>query len=260
MRSDSWGAQAPVKTVNMSHGVGHVFRIGGDRPTVVVPRRVIKPDTPAVDWRAVWSRYEADNCAETLRGVSTLLGYAPDTLWRSGAVIRRDGWVCWPMFDGQSRIIGIRTRQAVASGAAKRAVRGSHAGLFVPRVPVDVCAFDLLVEGPTDMAACLQLGVNAIGRPSNTGGVDHLCEYLSRRNVARPVVVVADRDVDKTRPDGTTFNPGMDGATALQSALFKRLGLQAPVIFPPLGAKDMRAALLAGCTAHALQSVLRMAR
>jgi hypothetical protein len=123
----------------------------------------------------------------------------------------------FPMCDGRGEIVGIRTR---SDRGAKRAIAGSRSGLFVPDRwlddgPIYVC------EGPTDCAALLTLGLNAVGRAScNEGGR----ELLAMRN-GRSYVIVADND-----------KVGIDGARRLAALLGG-----APMIRPPDGFKDVRA-------------------
>lgn len=134
----------------------------------------------------------------------------------------------FPMRDGSSRIIGIRLRYP---NGEKRSVRGSRNGLFIPMSqpshPLFIC------EGPTDAAAALTIGLFAIGRPSCSGGAAHLYHAVKERRIRR-AIIVADNDSDKPRPDGTTFNPGFDGA----SRLADELGIPSCLLLLP--AKDIR--------------------
>ena len=57
--------------------------------------------------------------------------------------------------------------------------RGGREGLFIPR-DLDPAAGLWVVEGPTDCAALLGLGIEAVGRPSCSGGMRHLAG-LARR-------------------------------------------------------------------------------
>ena len=52
-----------------------------------------------------------------------------------------------------------------------------------------------IVEGPSDVAAGITLGLCVVGRPSNIGGVDLLAQLL--RNVHRKIIVIAERDQKK---------------------------------------------------------------
>ncbi|MDI6450226.1 DUF3987 domain-containing protein [Anaerobaca lacustris] len=97
--------------------------------------------------------------------------------------------------------IGIRRR--FPSGG-KAAVKGSQTGLFVP---LDLIAEGplLIVEGESDLAAALDLGFSAIGRPNCTAMVRMTVEFA---RLYREVVVVGDND-----------EPGHRGADAGLAAL-----------------------------------------
>ena len=145
------------------------------------------------------------------------------------------GWygnVTWPMRDENDKVIGIRVR---ASDGKKWCVPGSRTGVFWPENIDDVDVL-LLSEGPTDTAALLTLDYAAAGRPSCSGGVEILKAKLSRRK--RYVVVVADNDEAKLRPDGSEFFPGQEGACKTAEALSKYTkGIK--IVVPPVY-KDVR--------------------
>jgi hypothetical protein len=130
----------------------------------------------------------------------------------------------FPMFTPDGQIIGFRLRTPTGK---KYSMTGGKEGLFIPRE----LQFDqrrlLICEGPTDTAACLDLGMDAIGRPSCLGAVKMTVAFV-RQNWPLDVVVVADSDV-----------PGQRGAAVLASAL---LGVARTVriIEPPAGIKDVR--------------------
>jgi phage/plasmid primase-like uncharacterized protein len=123
----------------------------------------------------------------------------------------------FPMRDGKGGIIGIRLRKM---NGEKRAVTGSHNGLFIPGLPP--AAQCLVCEGPTDTAAALSVGSFAIGRPSCSAGVLQLAEAVRRLRFQR-VVIVADCD-----------GPGLRGATTLA------LHIPVPCCVLALPCKDMR--------------------
>lgn len=70
------------------------------------------------------------------------------------------------------------------------AIAKSKRGLNIP------CDFDqrtdpvFVVEGASDVAACVTLGLTAVGRPSNRSGVDQLTELLC----GREIIVVGEND------------------------------------------------------------------
>lgn len=105
----------------------------------------------------------------------------------------------FPMFDGYGNRIGIRLRNLEGR---KWAVTGSQAGIFIPNTRPEPRMF--VVEGPTDTAAALTIGLYAVGRPSCSGGVPHIVDHVKRVKV-KEVVIVSDNDT-----------PGIRGATDLQ--------------------------------------------
>ena len=131
------------------------------------------------------------------------IGITPESLdrlfagWSSG-----NNGVTFPMFRHRRRLIGIRVRSV---SGKKFAIKGSKQGLFLPRGWDDDPSRGLLIcEGPTDTAAALDLGFDAIGRPSCMGGADLIAEAVGKRAVA----IIADND-----------GPGMDGAERLAKRL-----------------------------------------
>lgn len=151
----------------------------------------------------------------------------------------------FPMKDGKGGYVGIRLRNM---NGEKWAVAGSHAGLFIPNdEPQDTV---WILEGPTDTAAALTIGLYAVGRPSCSGGIDHIKTLLPRIKAKR-VVIVADCDQDKFTEDGKLkVNPGARGAQTLS----EHISIPSAVMMLP--AKDMRAFVNSGGTKQMLESQL----
>ena len=143
------------------------------------------------------------------------------------------------MSDAAGQVVGIRLR---LPDGRKLAVKGGKEGLFVP-TDLQPHGRLLVCEGPTDAAACLDWCFPAVGRPSCTGGVKHLCELVKRLAPA-DVVIVGDND----QPDRRGRRPGQDGAERLAMVLLAYVPV-VKVIAPPPGIKDARAWLRAGGTA-----------
>lgn len=155
----------------------------------------------------------------------------------------------FPMSDGEGSVIGIRLRNA---SGFKWAVRGSQQGIFLPQTEFhseDGTAY--LPEGPTDTAACLSLGLYAIGRPNCLSGGEQIKIALKRMG-ARRIVIVTDNDSLKKRPDGSEFRPGYVGAKALR----KFLGMKSVMWTPPGSIKDVREFVQRGGTAQLIQSTI----
>ena len=80
------------------------------------------------------------------------------------------------------------------------------------------------------------LGLAAIGRPSNVGGITNLAELLRGLAPNREIIVVGEND---DKPDGAC--PGKDGAIKTAAELGRILGRQVLWVLPPDGQKDVRA-------------------
>ncbi len=182
-------------------------------------------------WRALYAHYLPLPFEEL--GVSHL----SLTLIECCPTCRANVWA-FPMKSGDGNYVGLRLR---SSDGNKWAEPGSHAGLFIPTSQPHATIF--IVEGPTDTAAMLTMGLWALGRPSCSGGIPHIQQWLQRhRGVVKRVVIVADADLDKRSPDGRSFNPGITGAKTLQEHLY------VPSVILTLPKKDPREFLKSGGT------------
>lgn len=177
----------------------------------------------------------ARNLNGELYGISESLGVSCAALGRLGA-----GWdgeaATFPMYDAERRCIGIRRR---FPDGRKLSVAGGHEGVFLPEGFPE--SDDVLIcEGPTDTAAALTLGFEALGRPSCRGAVEitkALCSHVR-------CVIVADADV-----------PGQSGAKALAEQL-----RGAKVVTPPKKHKDIRGWVRAGLKRDELTMIIRSTR
>jgi hypothetical protein len=191
-----------------------------------------------------------------LTALAERLGVQASALTRLGI-----GWAkthhAWsfPMFDSKQRLVGIRLRGA--DNGDKWAVEGSHNGLFWPN---DLRPQGLLLvcEGPTDTAALLGLGYDAIGRPSCSGAVEMVIEAI-RGMPRRDVVIVADADPPRVDAQGRIIRPGLDGARRLAAEL-TAAGRRPKIILPLTPHKDVRAWVCAGATRDALDAMIATAR
>ena len=148
----------------------------------------------------------------------------------------------FPMRRSGNRFLGIRFR---TSSGQKFAAKGSKQGLFIPKTfhrkqAVVVC------EGPTDTAAMVQLGFNAIGRPSCNAG-SMLIKELAR---GLPVAILADND-----------QVGLDGANKLADQLVKSDRSRPRVsIVGCNGHKDAREWVASGATRQDIMEAIRRSR
>ena len=237
-----WCGLSPDRTVAVCMRVksdrpvrngGWLHRIAAAPPPPRPPCRVYVPASPEPErnWHSLLERWARRTATVDLARLARLLGVSAASLRRLGAALSgRAGVWGFPMRDAHRKVTGIRLR---AEDGRKWAVAGSHNGLFWPdglsgAGPILIC------EGPTDTAALLDLGYDAIGRPSCSGAVEMVIEVV-RALRRRDVVVVADAD-----------DPGIDGADRLARALTD--AGRRPKVIRPLQCKDARAWVRDGAT------------
>lgn len=204
------------------------------------PRRITPPkpkpaqSADSTDWGKRAAELAAGEHAETKRGeLADVLGVSAAALEALGVgwSDRGDGYWTFPERDGAGQVVGINRR--FAEGAKKSlGKRGlTYSGDWAePTGPV------LIVEGGSDTAAAITLGLSGIGRPSCTGGAEHLVELLRTLPADRDLIVLGEFD---PKPDGSW--PGRDGAISIARQLAERLRRPVKWALPPDGAKDLRA-------------------
>jgi len=121
----------------------------------------------------------------------------------------------FPEIDGSSHIILIvkrdsETGKKLAYYRSKRGLSYAQNWELTEDQPI------LIPEGGSDTAALHSLGLNAVGRPSATGGVDHLAELLADCSHDQEIIVLGEND---EKDDGEC--PGRDGAIRVASKLQK---------------------------------------
>jgi len=190
---------------------------------------------PTKDMLALATKYfKRCEHPEILSGV---LGISGDSLRRVGLGYTGRAW-SFPMFDHYRRVVGIKLRP---HQGRKFCVKGSHLGINWPK-GLTLDSPLLICEGETDCAAALDLGFNAIGRPSCTGGSMIIWAFLHRHRY-REAWIIADTD-----------DPGLNGADSLAHVL--RQILHVKIIHPP-AAKDLRAWHNSGATRSVVEAVAR---
>ena len=216
----------------------HILRNDGPswttwRRTVHVAESTLQPSATIAEIRAEWIAASRATTAAKVSDLAAGLGVSATSLFRlhTAWMPKRKAWG-FAMLDAQGRLVGVRLRTV---GGKKFAIKGSREGLFYSQ---DLHAGSrlLVCEGPTDTAASLDLGFDAIGRPSCTGGTKHIVE-LTKRLQPVEVAIVADHD-----------EPGQRGADRLAAALLAYVPI-VRVVIPPPGVKDAREWKRAGATA-----------
>lgn len=179
-----------------------------------------------------------------IHGLAFNLGVSIDSLLLLGVVwAQQYDAYAFPMRDGLGNAVGIRLRNKEGK---KWAVTGSRQGLFFAQSiewsdPVYIC------EGPTDTAAAMTIGLNAIGRPSCNCSCEQLIIALHRIG-ARRVVIIADHDA----PKANGAMPGLDGARKLK----KELPIRSTILL--LQQKDIREFVNMGGTKEMIESDVRL--
>lgn len=205
-----------------------------------------KQEAPAPDFGALMSGWRQTSDPDQWAAMAGNLGLAWGALWWLSATWARDrNCMAFPMHEGadshEDRPCGIRLR---TMDGKKFAVTGSKSGLFIPHraISATVERFNLhrlfVCEGPTDTAACLQMGFFAIGRASCRGGEDAVVGMVNR--YASEAVIVSDND-----------GPGAEGADLLASKIRK------PLYRLCTPAKDLRAFIRDGGNADIINAMLK---
>lgn len=150
-------------------------------------------------------------------------------------------WI-FPEHDGQGRLIGASYRFPAEKVAGlmdaegkpvgnKSSPAGLPRGLTLPIAWRDMPDPVLVAEGASDVLTTRAVGLSAIGRPSNRGGVEFITQLCRHRRA----IVMGEND---RKADGRW--PGKEGAEAVARRLEACWGRPAPVAYPPEGAKDLR--------------------
>lgn len=148
---------------------------------------------------------------------------------------------CWeiPEHNAQRQVIGIQRR---LHGGTKKQKAGGKRGLCFATNWSEHKGPVLIVEGASDTAVGITLGLPIIGRPANIVPKDLLPELsmlLSSLPSDRQIIVIGEND---EKPDHNW--PGRDGAIDTAEKLAGELGRQLYWALPPGEAKDLRKWLL----------------
>lgn len=202
-----------------------------------VPIKKAIEDKP-IDAQAMWQRWFERTQYQKLDALGVSLKVDTDALKSIGcAWAGTHNAFAFPMKDATGKVIGIRLRNEEGH---KWAVKGSKSGLFIPsEYPFSFEGTIWIVEGPTDLAAALTLGLYAVGRAACLGQEQMLLQYIQRQHVKR-VVIATDND-----------DPGIRGASKLQSLLPVLSCIYVPQV------KDIRELLTLGGDRRMIESCIK---
>lgn len=235
-------------------GVGG--RAGGGGVIRRKPKRIVAPEAEAdprapsgtagqtPDFDQLAGRFFDAMSDEQRLTLATKLNLAPELLirMRVGFSVLHQAST-WPMVDSNGRVVGLRLR---GGDNAKWSFRGGRAGLFVPDgLPTTIKRLHVC-EGPTDTAAVLSLGLDAIGRASCNGNVATVANFV-RRVECDDVVIVADHDP-----------AGIAGALRLARVL-TTVAQCVRIIKPGQPGDDVRKAVAEGLDAYELDELVLQA-
>jgi len=248
----------PAKT-----GDGWIHRLADPLPPKPEPKKVEKK----ADWTVECRKMFEHELAHAKRcEVADLLKVSVESLEELRVGIGWDEWnkrefSSWPSRDSDGRCIGYVRRYA---DGTKRTNQGGTTGVFyVPTWHVNPGPV-FVVEGGSDVAACVTHRLNAIGRASNTYGGHWIKKMIKQCCPGRLIVVVGERDANPSKR-GTvascTVNcagcafcwPGYFGMRKVTA----EIGGRAVGVLVPPGSKDMRELLTGDKVWHELLGAMR---
>lgn len=220
----------------------HPFDSNLPKPASPVSKKKVVPEQQ-IDCGEIMAHWRKHTIEDRFREMAQSLRVSEQSLKWLGAAWSSDRHaVAFPMFDGNSPSIdgpiGIRLR---ADNGSKFAVTGSRAGIFIPYGAMITVRHDrvFICEGPTDTAACLDMGLFALGRASCRGQEEMMLWALEQID-PKEVVVVSDND-----------GPGIEGA----EAIFGHIMHKKVMLTPP--GKDILQFARDGGNAALLESILK---
>lgn len=225
-----------VKSETPMRNGGYLHRTNAPLSYVAPVKKAI--EEKPIDAQGMWQRWFEQTDYQHLDGLGMSLGVDTDCLKAIGCAWSTFGAWAFPMKTPDGKVIGIRLRNDKGD---KWAVKGSKAGLFIPDeysyyIPDRVL---YLVEGPTDLAAAMTIGLRAIGRAACVGQENFILQYISQHKVDR-LVIVTDND-----------DPGLRGAEKLQGML----SILSCIWIPPT--KDIREFVNLGGRYNTMQAILK---
>ncbi|HEX3315444.1 MAG TPA: DUF3987 domain-containing protein, partial [Gemmataceae bacterium] len=203
------------------------------------------PEGPTIDWDARARQYAAALTSERRHELAVVLDLPEATIASAmpllGSTKEWDGREVWtfPEEDGEGRIIGIRRRyrkeDLKEDEKDKKSMPDAKAGITVLE-GWDRGGPFFGPEGATDNFTINAMGLTGAGRPSNTGGGEHLAHFLRDFPPDRRIIILGEND---KKADGKW--PGLEGAKSTAAKLSESLGRKVDWCLTPNGAKDARA-------------------
>jgi hypothetical protein len=191
-----------VKSETEMRNGGWLHRTSQPIPYVPIRKAI---EEKLLDAGPLWKRWFDATDFHHLDGFAMSLGVDTEALRSIGCAWSNQNAWAFPMSDSNGKVIGIRLRN---NEGQKWAVKGSKSGLFIPsRYPAISESVCYLLEGPTDLAAAMSIGLRAIGRAACLGQELMIVDYVRRNRIER-LVIITDND-----------EPGLRGAEKLQSML-----------------------------------------
>ena len=222
------------------------FKLDGNRiDRVIAANKVVRNRTatpePEIDAAKLNAEYQMDLADAQIETLCESLGIEEVGLGMLGLGYSKSHHsYTFPMRNVRERVVGIRLRNLEGR---KWAVCGSRNGLFMPE-GFDPIGDVYICEGPTDTAAALGEGLDAIGRSSCRGEVADIVKLF--RRLKRRAIIVSDND-----------GPGESGARELADQL--STVTETRIIYP-LAAKDMREWIVKGATNKLIECVAANAK
>jgi hypothetical protein len=218
---------------------GYLHRLDGTSPSTdpVVLRP--PPPRPAPDLGRLQEQYVQQLTTAGAADLAARWNTIPSTIRRLGTGWDGAAWT-FPMRHG-SKIVGYRRR---TPDGAKLCLTGSRLGLIVPEGGPTGQGSLFVTEGESDLAAAVDLHLDAIARP----GCKVCSDLVGQAARRRDVVIVADAD-----------GPGIEGAEALRATLLK-IARSVVIVRPPGRSKDLREWVRAGGSRDALRFIVKSIR
>ncbi len=228
-----------VESARRIGDAGYLHRMDGGQlePTRIVVRERTRPDIADLGW--LQPRLEDALTSAKAAELSDRWGTSIATLHAIGCGWDGSAWT-FPMHHG-TKIVGYRRR---LPDGGKVCRTGSRLGLM-RRLETPAARGSLfIVEGESDLAAALDLGLDAVARPGC-----RVCEDLVVPIAkGRDTVIVADSD-----------RPGLEGAKALRARVLK-IARSVVIVRPPGRHKDLRDWVRAGGSREALRFIVTSVR